>query len=181
MFKETKTSPLRTLDGKQAKWNIYTKLYLKDRLRSGMRPITFIDKYTNSEASKELIKMNIPFDFSKPRRLIQYLMKICLADDHSIVCDFFSGSATTAHAVMQLNAEDGGHRKFIMIQLPEITEPYSEAYQAGYKTICDIGEERIRRAGNKIKENGSTVKCTGFGYRLPLFQGRLFKYERCLL
>ena len=151
VFKETKTSPLLTPEGKQAKWNIYTKLYLKERLESGMRPITFIDKYTNSEASKELIQMDIPFDFSKPRRLIQYLMKICIADKDSLILDFFSGSATTAHAVMQLNAEDGGHRKFIMVQLPEETDEKSEAYKAGYKNICEIGKERIRKAGKKIK------------------------------
>lgn len=152
VFKETKTSPLLTLEGKHAKWNIYTKLYLKDRLDSGMRPITFIDKYTNSEASKELIKMNIPFDFSKPRRLIQYLIKICVADKDSIIMDFFSGSSSTAHAVMQLNAEDNGNRKFIMVQLPEKTDENSEARKAGFNNICEIGKERIRRAGLAIKE-----------------------------
>lgn len=157
VFKETKTSPLLTPEGKQSKWNIYTKLYLKERLESGMRPITFIDKYTNSEASKELIKMGIPFDFSKPRRLMQYLIKICIADKDSIILDFFSGSATTAHAVMQLNAEDGGNRKFIMVQLPEKTDEKSEAYKAGYKNICEIGKERIRRAGKKILEDNSTL------------------------
>ena len=68
-----------------------------------------------------------------------------------MVLDFFSGSATTAHAVMQLNAEDGGHRKFIMVQLPEKTDEKSEAFKAGYKNICEIGKERIRRAGKKIK------------------------------
>ena len=73
-------------------------------------------------------------------------------DKDSIILDFFSGSATTAHAVMQLNAEDGGNRKFIMVQLPELTDEKSEAYKAGYKTICEIGKERIRRAGKKIKE-----------------------------
>lgn len=165
VFKQTKTSPLLDLNGKQAKWNIYTKLYLKDRLESGMRPITFIDKYTNSEASKELIKMEIPFDFSKPRRLIQYLMKICLADENSIILDFFSGSATTAHAVMQLNAEDGGHRKFIMVQLPEETDEKSEAYKAGYKNICEIGKERIRRAAKKIAEENPQAKFDG-GFRV---------------
>lgn len=165
VFKETKTSPLLTPEGKQAKWNIYTKLYLKERLESGMRPITFIDKYTNSEASKELIQMDIPFDFSKPRRLIQYLMKICIADKDSLILDFFSGSATTAHAVMQLNAEDGGHRKFIMVQLPEETEEKSEAYKAGFKNICEIGKERIRRAGNKILEEATqeTVDIAKYG------------------
>lgn len=165
VFKETKTSPLLTPEGKQAKWNIYTKLYLKERLESGMRPITFIDKYTNSEASKELIQMDIPFDFSKPRRLIQYLMKICIADKDSLILDFFSGSATTAHAVMQLNAEDGGNRKFIMVQLPEETDEKSEAYKAGYKNICEIGKERIRRAAKKIAEENPEAKFDG-GFRV---------------
>ena len=73
-------------------------------------------------------------------------------DEDSIILDFFSGSATTAHAVMKMNAEDGGHRKFIMVQLPETCDEKSEAYKAGYKNICEIGKERIRRAGNKIKE-----------------------------
>lgn len=74
-----------------------------------------------------------------------------------IILDFFSGSATTAHAVMQLNAEDGGKRKFIMVQLPEKTEENSEAYKAGYKNICEIGKERIRRAGKKIKEEAGLM------------------------
>lgn len=73
-------------------------------------------------------------------------------DDNDTVLDFFSGSATTAHAVMKLNAEDGGHRKFIMVQLPEVTGEKSEARKAGYNNICEIGKERIRRAGKKVKE-----------------------------
>lgn len=73
----------------------------------------------------------------------------------SIILDFFSGSATTAHAVMQLNAEDGGNRKYIMVQLPELCDEKSEAYKAGYKTICEIGKERIKRAGEQIKLNNS--------------------------
>jgi adenine-specific DNA-methyltransferase len=140
---------------------------LKDRLESGMRPITFIDKYTNSEASKELLKMDLPFEFSKPRRLIQYLIKICKAAKDSIVMDFFSGSATTAHAVMQLNAEDGGKRRFIMVQLPEECLKESSAYKAGYKNICDIGEERLRRAGKKICEEAPlTAGYLDIGYRV---------------
>ena len=86
-----------------------------------------------------------------------------MGDDY-IVIDFFSGSATTAHAVMQLNAEDGGNRKFIMVQLPEETDEKSEAYKAGYKTICEIGEERIRRAGKKIKEE--TGVDIDYGFRV---------------
>ena len=93
------------------------------------------------------------FGFPKPVALLKFLISITTKfDKDAIVLDFFSGSATTAHAVMQLNAEDGGKRKFICVQLPEKTDEQSEAYKAGYKTICEIGKERIRRAGEKIKE-----------------------------
>lgn len=91
------------------------------------------------------------FSFPKPTSLIKYFLQI-INDDEALILDFFSGSATTAHAVMQLNAEDGGSRKFIMVQLPEATDENSEAYKAGYKNICEIGKERIRRAGKKIVE-----------------------------
>ena len=91
------------------------------------------------------------FSFPKPSSLIRFFSKIINSTD-ALVLDFFSGSATTAHAVMQLNAEDGGNRRFIMVQLPELTDEKSEAYKAGYKNICEIGKERIRRAGKKIKE-----------------------------
>ena len=91
------------------------------------------------------------FDYPKPTELLKYLLRF-KDDSDSIILDFFSGSATTAHAVMQLNAEDGGNRKFICVQLPEKTDEQSEAYKAGYMTICEIGKERIRRAGEKIKE-----------------------------
>lgn len=91
------------------------------------------------------------FSFPKPSSLISFFCKIC-NDKDALILDFFSGSATTAHAVMKLNAQDGGKRKFIMVQLPEVTDKKSEARKAGYETICQIGEERIRRAGEKIKE-----------------------------
>lgn len=91
------------------------------------------------------------FSFPKPSSLISFLCKIC-NDSEAIILDFFSGSATTAHAVMKLNAEDSGHRKFIMVQLPEVTDEKSEARKAGYTNICEIGKERIRRAGAKVKE-----------------------------
>ena len=92
------------------------------------------------------------FDYPKPIQIIQRMLRLMGSKDF-IVIDFFSGSATTAHAVMQLNAEDGGNRKFIMVQLPEATDEKSEAYKAGYKNICEIGKERIRRAGKIIKDN----------------------------
>lgn len=114
---------------------------------------------------KELIPQ-IHFDNPKPISLMKYLVSVA-ASPEDYVMDFFSGSATTAHAVMQLNAEDGGHRKFIMVQIPEETAEKSEAYKAGYKTICEIGEERIRRAGKKIKEESPlTTTDLDIGFRV---------------
>ena len=106
------------------------------------------------------------FDYPKPTKLICYLAKLLTTTD-GIVLDFFSGSATTAHSIMQLNAEDGGKRRFIMVQLPEETDEKSEAYKAGYKNICEIGKERIRRAGTKIKEeNPLTTANLDTGFRV---------------
>lgn len=92
--------------------------------------------------------------FSNPKSVIYIkdMLKIT-TKNNDIILDFFSGSATTAHAIMELNAEDGGNRKFIMVQLPEKTDEKSEAYKAGYKNICEIGKERIRRAGKKIRDD----------------------------
>ena len=104
----------------------------------------------------DLLKSKV-FNFPKPSSLIKFLASVHTSSDDYIM-DFFSGSATTAHAVMQLNAEDGGHRKFIMVQLPEATDEKSEAYKAGYKTICEIGKERIRRAGAKINKENERLK-----------------------
>lgn len=109
------------------------------------------NEYSNDNSKKNLTSLfeSSVFDYSKPTALLKTLAQYSSAAD-DIVMDFFSGSATTAHAVMQLNAEDGGHRKFIMVQLPEKCDEASEAYKAGYKNICEIGKERIRRAGEKI-------------------------------
>lgn len=118
---------------------------------------------TNEDANDELHKLlgqQYLFDFSKPSRLIAKLVQSVTAEK-DIILDFFSGSATTAHAVMQLNAEDGGNRKFIMVQLPEETDKKSEAYKAGYKNICEIGKERIRRAGQKIRNEQLGIKNEG--------------------
>lgn len=107
------------------------------------------------------------FSNPKPDTLMYFIIQQCAKSPDSIVLDFFSGSATTAHAVMQLNAEDGGHRKFIMVQLPEKCDEASEAYKAGYKNICEIGKERIRRAGEKIKsESPMTTQDLDVGFRV---------------
>jgi adenine-specific DNA-methyltransferase len=134
------------------------KRYLAD-VQQGMTPVT-IWKYTevghNQEGRQEL-KLLFDgkgyFDGPKPLRLLNRIIRIANTKRDSVILDFFSGSATTAHAVMELNAEDGGNRKFIMVQLPEATDEKSEAYNAGYKNICEIGKERIRRAGKQILDN----------------------------
>jgi adenine-specific DNA-methyltransferase len=153
--------------GNPANWNVYTKIWLNDRKDEGMTPVDFIVKWENRLSKKELQTLNIPFDFAKPSELIKFLVSIVNNTNGSIILDFFSGSATTAHAVMQLNAEDGGKRKSIMVQLPELTDEKSEAYKAGYKNICEIGKERIRRAGAKIKEEmGLTAQGLDIGFRV---------------
>jgi adenine-specific DNA-methyltransferase len=133
-----------------------TKLYLSE-VQSGLVPrsIWMHDEAGHTQDGKRELMSLFPecsvFDTPKPIKLIRQIAKIaCNKED--IIIDFFSGSATTAHAVMQLNAEDGGNRKFVMVQLPEATDEKSEAYKAGYKNICEIGKERIRRAGKKILE-----------------------------
>ena len=163
-FVQTKTSPLLNRDGSKASWNIYTKIWLSDREEEGRIPIDLITKLENRHSSKELKDLDIPFDFAKPTGLIKKLIGYLQDNSDVTILDFFSGSATTAHAVMQLNAEDGGKRKFIMVQLPEATDEKSEAYKAGYKNICEIGKERIRRAGKKIKEE--TGADIDYGFRV---------------
>lgn len=148
------------------------KRYLAD-VQQGMTPIT-IWKYTdvghNQEGRQEVKQLfdgKGYFDGPKPLRLLNRIITIANTYRDSIILDFFSGSATTAHAVMQLNAEDGGKRKFIMVQLPEATDEKSEAYKAGYKNICEIGKERIRRAGKKIKEDSPlTTQDLDTGFRV---------------
>ena len=130
---------------------------------------TILDTVYNTQATREL-KMLFDgedfFDFPKPTDYLKLIIQQG-APEGGIILDFFSGSATTAHAVMQLNAEDGGHRKFIMVQLPEKCDESSEAYKAGYKNICEIGKERIRRAGDKIKsESPLTTQDLDIGFRV---------------
>lgn len=149
VFKKTTTSSLMDQFGNKAEWMIYNKIWLNDRLESGRVPVNLIDKYENRHSSAELKLLDIPFDFAKPSQLIKYIVKISMAQKNDIILDFFSGSGTTADAIMQLNIEDGNNRKFIMIQLPEIIN------NEGYSTICEIGKERIRRAGEKIIADNS--------------------------
>ena len=151
-------------------WGVMQKDYLEGR--SLVKPTSaWTFKDVNSERGTEDF-ISLGFDkriFPKPKPIGTIKRNIILAvkKDKDIILDFFSGSATTAHAVMQLNAEDGGKRKFIMVQLPEATDEKSEAYKSGYKNICEIGKERIRRAGKKIKEDSPlTTQDLDTGFRV---------------
>jgi len=126
-------------------------------LKQTFDSLFFVDNlFMNQKATKELLELKLAEYFLYPKG-VEFLKKILLhsSENDDIILDFFSGSATTAHSVMQLNVEDGGNRKYIMVQLPELCDESSEAYKAGYKNICEIGKERIRRAGEKIKADES--------------------------
>lgn len=134
-----------------------------------INPEDSIIKVLSEEGKKDLDALGIfGFSYPKPVEIIRQLVDAGTEKKGTnIILDFFSGSATTAHAVMQLNSEDGGNRKFIMVQLPEKTDEKSEAFKAGYKNICEIGKERIRRAGKKIKEESpSTTQDLDTGFRV---------------
>ena len=151
VVKRVNSSNLLDENHNPAKWNVFTKTYLNDVLeKSSAKPNSFIEDYINQLASHELNELGIPFDYAKPTALIKYLLEVAQIGDGDIVLDFFSGSASTADAVMQYNSEKGKRVQFIMVQLDEKCEENSKALKEGYKTICEIGKERIRRAGKKI-------------------------------
>lgn len=152
VIKPVRSSNLVSEDGSPARWNVFTKTYLQDVIdASSAKPNSFIEGHINQAGSHELRALGIPFDYSKPSSLIKHLMQISKVKSDDIVLDFFAGSSTTADAVMQLNAQDDGKRRFVMVQLPEPTPEGSEARKAGYSTISEISRERIRRAGAKIQ------------------------------
>lgn len=158
--------------GKDGKSIPSRKTFLCDLKNDGVVPRTIISYSEgghNHEADEEMKKLmeKKVFTSPKPTKLLHLLLTLGNTNKEAIILDFFSGSATTAHAVMQLNSEDGGNRKFIMVQLPEKTEEKSEAFKAGYKNICEIGKERIRRAGKKIKEESPlTTQDLDTGFRV---------------
>jgi adenine-specific DNA-methyltransferase len=173
--KDTARKNISFLYGKKVgnKYNIYEKDYLEsnDGARR-VRPKSVLSgaSYSTDVATKEYRSIMGKVDFNNPKPVALLTDLIVYAthpNEDAIILDFFSGSSTTAHAVMKANAEDGGHRKFIMVQLPEETDEKSEAYKAGYKNICEIGKERIRRAGAKIKEdNPMTTQELDVGFRV---------------
>ena len=165
--------------------NPMRKIYLEEAIKKGQISSDFWDsEYGNNKTSAEEIKklFNIRiFDFSKPLKLLFNLISLGMSNKNDIILDFFSGSATTAHAVMQLNSEDNGNRKYIMVQLPETTDEKSEAFKAGYKNIAEIGKERIRRAGEKIKqeieEYNSNLKLGEEPKKVPDIGFKVFKVD----
>ena len=149
-----------------SKWNVYQKFYLEGRSKAPGNLWTDVEG--NKKATRDirnLFDTQKVFDFPKPVGVLQKAIKIG-TDKDSIVLDFFSGSATTAHAIFQLNALEQSKRTFILVQWPEETPSDSEAYKAGYKNICEIGKERIRRAGKKIKEEHPEAKDLDTGFRV---------------
>ena len=150
----------RIIFGKTGMTRPVQKVFAAERIKGKIRAESWWDKHgMNEDATaeiRELFGQGKLFTHPKPSKLIYNLIKISTESD-DLILDFFSGSATTAHAVMQLNAEDGGNRRFILVQLPELCDEQSEAYKAGYKNICEIGKERIRRAGKQLTVNREQV------------------------
>ena len=162
-------------------WQAYAKQYLDTEAAKPAETLWLYQEVGhNHSAAEELKKLfgGKVFDSPKPKELIMKMIRLATYTNESdIILDFFSGSATTAHAVMQLNAEDGGNRRFILVQLPEVCDEKSEAYKAGYKNICEIGKERIRRAGKKLTET-KDGQLSMDGEKTPLDIGfKVFKLD----
>lgn len=168
VLKKGRSSNVVGANGAETQWNAFTKTYLKDVIeKSTATPNSFIEEHINQNATHELKKLNIPFSFAKPSSLMKYLAEICRVGDDDIVLDFFSGSASTADSVMQLQRDKGIKCHYIMVQLDEKCDEDSDAYKEGYVNICEIGKERIRRAGTKIVEEAPlTTADLDIGFRV---------------
>ena len=166
-FYKTPNSPYLDQNGNQSAWGIRKKIFKEELTDENYDVLSdFLDAFNNAMGTAEVDELEIPFSYPKPSALVKYLIERVTTKD-SVIMDFFSGSSTTAHAVLNLNKEDGGRRKYIMVQLPEKVDEKSEAFIQGYRDICEIGKERIRRAGNKIKKDSSlTIEEMDFGFRV---------------
>lgn len=156
------------LKNKWGEWVPYEKIFEPRPGEENTKKFTtWVDDISNGTDTLKKLFGTPPFDYAKSPELVSLFLRMADVDSDDVVLDFFSGSATTAHAVMKLNAEDGGHRKFIMVQHPEVTDEKSEARKAGYANICEIGKERIRRAGKKVKEEaGQAADGLDIGFRV---------------
>ena len=168
-------NPLLDELGSQSKWNIYPKVYLDKDSEALLRPEDVIYDFPNSQGTKELLSLEIPFSFSKPSKLVEYLFGLTGQND-GIFLDFFAGSGTTAHAVMGLNAKDGGNRKYITVQIDEATDENSEARKLDYNTVFEITRERIIRSAKQLRKKNPATSCD-FGFKefkaVPVFDGYL--------
>jgi adenine-specific DNA-methyltransferase len=173
---------LKFYKDRNGEWKIRHKHYVKnnDGTLRRVKPFSIYDKCFTQDGTKEIEELfpnNDIFPFPKPSKLIKHFLEL-INDEECLIIDFFSGSSSTAHAALDLNKEDGGNRKFIMVQLPEPTEENSEAHKAGYKTIADIGKERIRRVIKKIKEEQGKKNDLFSGDKLPQDLGfKVFKLQ----
>lgn len=151
-FKQTSNEVLVDSSGKPSKWNVYSKIWLKDRVDVGKTPTNFISEFENRHSAKELNELGIQFDFAKPSGLIVYLMELVNLKSNDVIIDFFSGSGTIGQSTFKYNKKHNLNTKFISIQIPELTLEDSEVYHQGFRNICEIGKERIKRAGKKIMD-----------------------------
>lgn len=182
VIKKGKSSNLVDESGNPTKWNVFTKTYLKDVIAdASAKPNSLIEGHINQGGSHELRDLNIPFDYSKPSSLIKYLISISQTKDSDIILDFFAGSSTTAHAVLESNKEDNGERKFIMIQIPEKIDEKKPAFKEGFVNIADLSKERIRRVICKLNtEENSTLSAgdNDLGFKVFKISNSNFKLWR---
>ena len=179
IFKRTNTSGLVDEHGNQCKWNIYNKLWLSEQQEKGVVPSNLITGYENRQSAAELKKLNLDFNYAKPIRLIEYLLTISQMEKDAIVLDSFAGSGTTAHAVLNMNKEDGGHRKFILVEMKDyadsitaervkrVIKGYGEGKNAvegtgGSFSFYDLGEPLM--IGNVLNENVGVDKIREYVY-----------------
>jgi adenine-specific DNA-methyltransferase len=159
-YNENKTSDLVEWVKTDMGWQVYAKQFLDEEASRPPQTLWLHQEVGHNHSAVEELKKLLEakvFDSPKPVSLLMKMLKIATTGEDDIILDFFSGSATTAHAVIQLNAEDGGNRRFILVQLPELTDEKSEAAKAGYANICEIGKARIRKAGERLKNEGIEV------------------------
>lgn len=162
-IKSDRTSLVRH-DGSQASWNVYYKIWLNDRLEDGQLPGNILEKFESRHSSAELKGLDIPFDFAKPAALIKFLMSVCGVKEDELTVDFFAGSGSTGHAAFEMALETGTRRPFICVQMPEPTDPSSEEFKSGFKTVSAITKERLKRVGNKLRTSAAGTS-VDFGFR----------------
>lgn len=177
VVKRTRTSNLVDKDGNPTQWNVFTKTYLNDVIKkSSAKPNSLVEEHINQLSSHELNELSVPFDFAKPSSLITYLAEISCIESGDIVLDFFAGSGSTAQGVFSFNKKNNSDIKFICVQLPQMTDPNTDEYKAGFKTISEITKERIRRAGDKIKSEMQAEPSGNNGNNLDI-GFRVFKLD----